>query len=75
MINIKDKYLIIYFEQPIDSIKIYLSKIFNKNAKIGYMQVKIFINDENFKWLEEVINYLKQINNMKNKKMKIFSEN
>ena len=75
MINIKDKYLIIYFEQPIDSIKIYLSKIFNKNAKIGYMQVKIYINDENFKWLEEVINYLKQINNMKNKKMKIFSEN
>ena len=75
MINIKDKYLIIYFEQPIDSIKIYLSKIFNKNAKIGYMQVKIYINDDNFKWLEEVINYLKQINNMKNKKMKIFSEN
>lgn len=75
IITLKDKNLTIYFEQPIESIKIYLSKIFNKNAKIGYTQVKIYIKDDNFKWLEEVINYLKQINNMKNNKMKIFSEN
>ena len=75
MINLKNKNLTIYFDQPIESIKIYLSKIFNKNAKIGYMQVKIYIKDDNFKWLEEIINYLKQINHMKNNKMKIFSEN
>ena len=66
---------IVWFASTYSALIIFLSKIFNKNAKIGYMQVKIYINDENFKWLEEVINYLKQINNMKNKKMKIFSEN
>ncbi|MFL2665686.1 MAG: transcription-repair coupling factor [Dehalococcoidia bacterium] len=75
IIAVKEKFLTISFEEPIDSIKLYLSKIFNKNAKIGYMQVKFSIKDDNFKWLDELINCLIKINDMKNKKMKIFNGN
>ena len=75
MISVKDKLLTISFEEPIDSIKIHLLKIFNKNAKIGHMQVKFVINNDNFKWLTELINCLIKIYDMKNKKMKIFSIN